>query len=90
MNINSIIMIKVGIIGGAGYTAGELLRLLIHHPLVEIKSIQSKSHSDQLVTAVHRDLLGETDFRCQKSHVGLRYPFLQVFMIFRCVTYTPY
>lgn len=54
-------MIKVGIVGGAGYTAGELLRLLIHHPQVEITNIQSRSHSDQPITVVHRDLLGETN-----------------------------
>lgn len=54
-------MIKAGIIGGAGYTAGELLRLLIHHPQVEVGFVQSKSHSNQKVSAVHKDLLGETD-----------------------------
>lgn len=54
-------MIKVGIIGGAGYTAGELLRILLYHPQVEIVYLQSKSHSGQAVTVVHRDLLGETD-----------------------------
>jgi len=54
-------MIKVGIVGGAGYTAGELLRLLIHHRNVEITNIQSRSHSDQPITVVHRDLLGETE-----------------------------
>ncbi len=54
-------MIKVGIIGGAGYTAGELIRLLIHHPHVEIEFIQSKSHKGELVSSVHQDLVGETN-----------------------------
>lgn len=52
--------IKVGIVGGAGYTGGELLRLLIHHEYVDIIYIQSRSQSGQLVTAVHRDLYGDT------------------------------
>mgnify|MGYP003307691023 CR=1 FL=1 len=50
-------MIKIGIIGGAGYTAGELLRLLINHPSVEIKYIQSESHKGEPVSSVHTDLL---------------------------------
>jgi N-acetyl-gamma-glutamyl-phosphate reductase len=53
--------IKVGIIGGAGYTGGELIRLLINHPKVEIKFIHSNSNSDKPVSSVHGDLLGETD-----------------------------
>ena len=50
-------MIRVGIAGGAGYTAGELLRLLINHPLVEIKYIQSESHKGEPISSVHSDLL---------------------------------
>jgi N-acetyl-gamma-glutamyl-phosphate reductase len=53
--------IRIAIEGGAGYTAGELLRLLIHHPLSEIRYIHSESNSGKPVTAVHGDLLGETD-----------------------------
>ena len=56
-------MIKVGIIGGAGYTAGELIRVLLGHPDAEICSIQSTSHANENITKVHRDLLGETDLR---------------------------
>ena len=52
--------IKIGIIGGAGYTAGELLRILVNHPRVEIGFVQSTSHSGQPVTHVHNDLVGET------------------------------
>ena len=54
-------MIKVGIIGGAGYTAGELLRLLIGHPEVEIKFVHSSSNAGNRITDVHAGLLGETD-----------------------------
>lgn len=52
---------KIGIVGGAGYTAGELLRLLINHPAVEIAWINSSSNAGNPVTDVHGGLLGETD-----------------------------
>ena len=54
-------MIKVGIIGGAGYTGGELLRILIHHPAVEIVFVNSKSQAGKPVYSTHTDLLGDTD-----------------------------
>lgn len=54
-------MKNIGIIGGAGYTAGELLRLLINHPEVSIRFIHSSSHAGAPVTDVHQGLLGETD-----------------------------
>jgi len=54
-------MIKVGIIGGAGYTAGELIRLLINHPDVEIVFINSSSNAGNKITAIHEGLYGETD-----------------------------
>jgi N-acetyl-gamma-glutamyl-phosphate reductase len=53
--------LKAGIIGGAGYTGGELIRLLIHHPGVSVSFIHSRSHAGQPVHAVHHDLFGETD-----------------------------
>ena len=54
-------MIKVGIIGGAGYTAGELIRLLINHPDAEIHFINSSSNAGNKITDVHEGLYGETD-----------------------------
>lgn len=54
-------MIKVGIIGGAGYTAGELIRLLIHHPAVKIQFIHSESNASNPIAIVHGGLYGETD-----------------------------
>ena len=54
-------LIKAGIIGGAGYTGGELIRLLIHHPGVSVSFIHSRSNAGKPVYAVHEDLLGETD-----------------------------
>ena len=53
--------VRVGIVGGAGYTGGELIRLLINHPHAEISYIHSKSNSGNLVSQVHADLAGETD-----------------------------
>ena len=54
-------MIKVGIIGGAGYTAGELIRLLINHPDAEIVFVHSNSQAGRKITDVHEGLYGETD-----------------------------
>ncbi|MCF0189875.1 MAG: N-acetyl-gamma-glutamyl-phosphate reductase [Marinilabiliaceae bacterium] len=53
-------MIKVGIIGAAGYTAGELMRILINHPCANILFAQSASHAGEPVWKAHHDLLGET------------------------------
>lgn len=56
-------MIRVGIIGGGGYAAGELIRLLVHHPEAEISFIHSNSQAGLAVTDVHEGLLGDTDLR---------------------------
>ena len=56
-------MIKVGIIGGAGYTAGELIRLLLNHPDAEIVFVNSSSNAGNKITDVHEGLYGETDLR---------------------------
>ncbi len=53
--------IKVGIVGGAGYTGGELIRLLINHPDVTVSFIHSRSNAGKPVYAIHQDLVGETD-----------------------------
>ena len=52
--------IKVGIIGGAGYTGGELIRLLLNHPGVETSFIHSRSNAGKPVSAIHQDLIGDT------------------------------
>ena len=56
-------MIRIGIIGGAGYTAGELIRLLINHPEADIVFINSQSNAGNRITDVHAGLYGETDLR---------------------------
>lgn len=54
-------MIRVGIVGAAGYTGGELIRILLRHPEVSIAFAQSKSQAGKQVSTVHQDLIGETD-----------------------------
>ncbi len=53
--------VRVGIAGGAGYTAGELIRILMHHPMAELTAIQSESQPGKKVASVHTDLIGETE-----------------------------
>jgi N-acetyl-gamma-glutamyl-phosphate reductase len=55
-------MIQAGIIGGAGYTAGELIRLLIHHPKVEINFVFSTSNAGNKISDVHQDLVGSLEY----------------------------
>ena len=74
--------INVGIVGGAGYTAGELIRLLLNHPNVNINFIHSKSNAGKPLHAVHNDLFGDTDllFTDKVSK--------NIDVIFLCVGYT--
>lgn len=71
-------MIKVGIIGGAGYTAGELLRILLNHPDAEVAFIHSTSNAGNPISKVHKDLLGDTDlvFSSEMNFDGLDVIFL--------------
>lgn len=55
--------ITVGVIGGAGYTGGEAIRLLINHPNAELKFVHSRSNAGNLLSDVHVDLAGDTDLR---------------------------
>lgn len=55
--------IRVGVIGGAGYTAGELLRILVFHPQVEIVFVNSTSNAGNAIADVHSGLLGDTDLQ---------------------------
>jgi N-acetyl-gamma-glutamyl-phosphate reductase len=73
-------MIKVGIIGGAGYTAGELLRILLYHPQAEIVFVQSSSNAGNSVSDVHVDLLGDTDLRFTDA-----LPLNEVDVVFLCM-----
>ena len=72
-------MVKVGIIGGAGYTAGELIRLLINHPAVEIAFVHSTSNAGNAVSDVHGGLVGETDLR-----FSAQYDLTAVDVLFLC------
>ena len=56
-------MVRVGIIGGAGYTGGEAIRILLNHPEAELVFVHSNSNAGNRLCDVHVDLLGETDMR---------------------------
>jgi N-acetyl-gamma-glutamyl-phosphate reductase len=70
--------ISVGIIGGAGYTAGELIRILLNHPAAKISFINSTSNTGLPITQVHDDLFGDTDFVFSSE------PILNVDVVFLC------
>jgi N-acetyl-gamma-glutamyl-phosphate reductase len=71
--------IKVGIIGGAGYTGGELLRILINHPYTELVFVNSQSQAGKPVYSTHTDLLGDTELLFTD-----KLPFESVDIIFLC------
>lgn len=54
-------MINIGIIGGSGYTAGELLRIIQNHPKAQVDFVYSTTNAGKPITNVHQDLFGETD-----------------------------
>lgn len=72
-------MIRAGIIGGAGYTAGELIRLLVHHPQVEIVFVHSTSNAGNRLAEVHGGLEGDTELRFSAD-----YDLKRVDVVFLC------
>lgn len=74
--------IKIGVIGGAGYTAGELIRLMINHPNVEFTFVHSKSNAGRPLYEVHNDLIGDTNLLFTDKIED------NVNLIFLCVGYT--
>ena len=70
---------KVGILGAAGYTGGELIRLLLNHPQAEIVFANSESNAGNLVSDVHEGLIGDTDLRFTDAM-----PFDEVDVVFFC------
>ena len=72
-------MIKIGILGGAGYTAGELIRLLLNHPEAELVFVNSESNAGNLLTDVHEGLYGDTNMTFTSEM-----PFEQVDVVFFC------
>ncbi len=71
--------IRVGILGAAGYTGGELIRLLLNHPETEIVFANSESNAGNLVSDVHEGLVGDTDLRFTDEM-----PFEKVDVVFFC------
>lgn len=75
-------MIRVGIIGGAGYTAGELIRLLLNHPEVEIMFVHSSSNAGNRIIDVHAGLHGETELQFTDE-----LPFEDIDLLFFCTAH---
>ena len=71
--------VRVGILGAAGYTGGELIRLLINHPEAQIVFANSESNAGNLVADVHEGLYGDTDLRFTAEM-----PFEEVDVVFFC------
>lgn len=71
--------ICVGIVGGAGYTAGELIRILLNHPETHIAFVHSTSNSGKKICDVHTDLIGETELVFTSE-----LPFDEVHVLFLC------
>ncbi|MCQ2177334.1 MAG: N-acetyl-gamma-glutamyl-phosphate reductase [Bacteroidales bacterium] len=72
-------MVRAGIIGAAGYTGGELIRLLLNHPDVELVFAQSESHAGEPLYKAHQDLVGETDMLFSAGA-----PVMDVDVVFLC------
>ena len=72
--------VKVGILGAAGYTGGELIRVLLHHPEAKLVFVHSTSNAGNLVTDVHEGLVGETDLTFTSEM-----PFDNVDVLFLCM-----
>lgn len=71
--------IKAAIVGGAGYTGGEMIRLLLRHPMVELVNIHSTSNAGKPLYAVHADLVGETELLFSNE------PLIESDVLFLCV-----
>ena len=71
--------VRVGVLGAAGYTGGELIRLLLNHPQAEIVFANSESNAGNLVSDVHEGLIGDTDLKFTNEM-----PFDQVDVVFFC------
>ena len=80
MNVGNQRMIKVGIVGAAGYAAGELIRVLLNHPQAEIVFANSGSNAGNLFSDVHEGLLGDTDLRFTDE-----LPFEKIDVLFICL-----
>jgi len=71
--------IRIGITGGAGYTGGELIRILLNHPQAELVFVQSKSNAGQPLSVIHQDLAGDTDLHFSENL------FPDIDLLFLCV-----
>src|SRR3954462_454173 len=76
--------IRVGIIGGAGYTGGELIRLLINHLGATIAFVHSNSNAGNCVSKVHADLIGETNLQFSGNEALAAESLLNTDVLFLC------
>ena len=60
-------MIKVGVVGGSGYSGGELIRLILQHPTLELDFVYSRSKEGEKISTSHTDLLGQTEIKFTKK-----------------------
>ena len=72
-------MVRIGILGAAGYTGGELIRILLAHPQASIVFANSESNAGNLISDVHEGLIGDTDLRFTSEM-----PFEEVDVVFFC------
>ncbi|MBU6158301.1 MAG: N-acetyl-gamma-glutamyl-phosphate reductase [Bacteroidetes bacterium] len=80
--MHSLNKIRVGIIGGAGYTGGELIRLLIHHPNAVIQFVQSNSQAGKPISSIHADLVGDAEW-CFTRELSLN----DIDLLFLCLAH---
>ena len=76
--------IKIGIVGAAGYTGGELLRILINHPNAEVAWAHSKSQAGKPIYATHTDLLGDTELTFSGEDIASLLTIEELKVIFLC------
>ena len=79
--------IRVGIIGGAGYTGGELIRLLINHPQANISFVHSNSNTGNKLYKVHEDLIGETELTFSGNEVLSKETLASTDILFLCTNH---
>ena len=76
--------IRVGIIGGAGYTGGELIRILLNHPQVNLSFVHSNSNTGKQISDVHQDLLGDTTLSFSGNEVLTSASLTGIDVLFLC------
>src|SRR5262245_24505400 len=66
--IRTLSMTKIAILGGSGYTAAELIKILLRHPAAQVVAVTSRQQDTPLVSELHPSLTGRIDLRCEPFH----------------------